>query len=140
MTSTQARILFSHLLFIHPFIYPFNKHLNVCKNELVVSFLRRYLKFSWEGEKANTGILMANVAEMGLMKPPRISWTASKRSISCGFIPHKLSRASTVLTTIITHLFCRSQVFCVFFCISQVEGFMVLITTEVVIYHLLGEK
>jgi len=40
------------------------------------------------------------------------------------------------LTTISTHLFCRFEVFC----ISQVEKFMVLIMTEVVIYHLLGEK
>lgn len=140
VVSIGARILFSHLLFIHPF----NECLNVCKRkkELVSSFLWRYLKLTWEGEVSSTGIQMVNAAEMGLMKPLRISWTAANASFALDFFFPKLSRASTVLPTIITHLFFRSQVIYLFiyFCISQVEGFMVLITTEVVIYHLLGEK
>lgn len=78
---------------------------------------------------------MENAAELHLMMPLRISCAARKHFISCGFL-YKQSAAPMALTTISTHLFCRFEVFC----ISQVEKFMVLIMTEVVIYHLLGEK
>lgn len=57
-------------------------------------------------------------------------------SFPVAFFLYTQSAAPMALTTISTHLFCRFEVFC----ISQVEKFMVLIMTEVVIYHLLGEK
>lgn len=92
-----------------------------------------YLKLSVVVKKGPSRALHTeNAAELHLITP---RCSARKHFISCGFL-YKQSAAPMALTTISTHLFCRFEVFC----ISQVEKFMVLIMTEVVIYHLLGEK